>query len=129
MAQIKIFGLQSALAARKETISSAMHQAVVEVLAYPPEKKFHRFICLDPSDFIYPRDRSENYTIIEISMFEGRSKETKKALIRKLFANLEKRAGIAAHDVEITIFETPKGNWGIRGQCADELALGYKVEV
>ena len=62
-------------------------------------------------------------------MFEGRSKETKKALIRKLFANLEKRAGIAAHEVEITIFETPKGNWGIRGQCADELALGYKVEV
>ena len=29
--------------------------------------------------------------------------------------------------VEITITETPKANWGIRGFVADELAL-YKVE-
>ncbi len=129
MAQIKIFGLQSALSARREPISLAIHQAIVEVLAYPPEKKFHRFVGLTALDFVYPSDRSENYTIIEISMFEGRSKETKRALIQKLFENIEKSAGIAAHDIEITIFETPKGNWGIRGQCADELTLGYKVEV
>ena len=30
-------------------------------------------------------------------------------------------------DVEITIFETPKNNWGIRESCEDELALSYKV--
>ena len=31
--------------------------------------------------------------------------------------------------VEITIYETPRGNWGIRGVPGDELMLGYKVEV
>lgn len=50
-------------------------------------------------------------------------------LIEKLFSNLERTADISPQDVEITIFETPKGNWGIRGKPADELTLNYKVEI
>jgi hypothetical protein len=37
--------------------------------------------------------------------------------------------GIEPQDVEITIFETPPANWGIRGRCGDELALDYDVSV
>jgi 4-oxalocrotonate tautomerase family enzyme len=129
MAQIKIFGLRTSLATHADALSSAIHGAVVEALAYPPNKKFHRFIGLDRSEFIFPNDRSENYTIIEISMFEGRSVEAKKTLIRLLFANIERETGIKSQDIEITIQETPKHNWGIRGLCGDELALGYKVNV
>jgi phenylpyruvate tautomerase PptA (4-oxalocrotonate tautomerase family) len=62
-------------------------------------------------------------------MFEGRSIEAKKALIRLLFANIAREAEIDPHNIEITIIETPKQNWGIRGMCGDELALGYKVNV
>lgn len=129
MAQIKIYGLKSSLAEKSSSLSSAIHSAVVEALAYPPDKKFHRFIGLDKSDFLFPSDRSENYTIIEISMFEGRSIEAKKALVRLLFANIAREAEIDPHNIEITIIETPKQNWGIRGMCGDELALGYKVNV
>ena len=129
MAQVKIFGLKAALAKRADQLSYAIHRAVVEALSYPPEKKFHRFFGLEPSEFFYPDDRSEDYIIIEISMFEGRSVETKKALIRKLYENISNEVGIASLDIEITIVETPKHNWGIRGLCADELALNYKVDV
>lgn len=129
MAQVKVFGLKSSLAKNSVSLSSAIHNAVVEALSYPPEKKFHRFFGLEKSDFIYPGDRGENYTIIEISMFEGRSVEAKKAFIRLLFANIEREVGIKPQDVEITIHESPKHNWGIRGFCGDELALGYKVDV
>jgi phenylpyruvate tautomerase PptA (4-oxalocrotonate tautomerase family) len=129
MAQIKIYGLKSSLAKNASSLSSAIHSAVVEALAYPPDKKFHRFIGLEKSEFIFPPDRSDSYTIIEISMFEGRSTEAKKALIRLLFANIAREVEIEPHDIEITIFETPKQNWGIRGMCGDELALGYKVDV
>ena len=62
-------------------------------------------------------------------MFEGRSIDAKKILIRQLFANIQTQCDISPQDIEITIFETPKHNWGIRGQCGDELALNYKVEV
>lgn len=129
MSQIKIYGLKDFLKGRKAKLSDAIHKAVVEALAYPVDKRFHRFISLDQSEFIFPGDRSDNYTIIEISMFEGRSIEAKKGLIRLLFQYIEEDAGIAPQDVEITIFETPKHNWGIRGQCADELVLNYKVGV
>ncbi|HEX5394695.1 MAG TPA: tautomerase family protein [Rhodocyclaceae bacterium] len=129
MAQVKIYGLNSSLTKNSSSFSSAIHSAVVEALAFPPDKKFHRFIGLEKSEFFFPADRTENYTIIEISMFDGRSIESKKSLIRLIFANIERDVGIAPEDVEITITETPKHNWGIRGLCGDELALGYKVNV
>jgi phenylpyruvate tautomerase PptA (4-oxalocrotonate tautomerase family) len=129
MAQIKIYGLKSNLDENKEKISVAIHKSIMSALEYPAEKKFHRFITLANDEFIYPEDRSENYIIIEISLFIGRSVQAKKALIRELYQNIHAEAGICAQDIEITLFETPKENWGIRGMPGDELALGYKVEV
>ena len=62
-------------------------------------------------------------------MFEGRSIEAKKRLIRLLFERLERECGIAPMDVEVTIFETPQHNWGIRGVPGDELTLNYRIDV
>ena len=129
MSQIKIYALASTIAQHRNELSHAIHTALVSALQYPEDKKFQRFIALSHDDFIYPEDRSNNYLIIELSMFEGRSIDSKKALIRQLFENIQAQCGISPHHVEITIFETPKHNWGIRGQCADELTLNYKVEV
>ncbi len=129
MAQIKIYGLKSVLASRTKALSDAIHAAVVEALQFPSDKRFHRFISLDREEFIHPPDRSDDYTVIEISMFEGRTTDTRKKLIRLLYTNITNRIEISATDIEITIIETPKSNWGIRGVPADELALGYKIEV
>ncbi len=52
MTQIKIYGLKSSLAEKASSLSSAIHSAVVEALAYPSDKKFHRFIGLEKSEFI-----------------------------------------------------------------------------
>jgi phenylpyruvate tautomerase PptA (4-oxalocrotonate tautomerase family) len=129
MAQVKVYGLDRQITANRQKISEAIHASLMSAFEYPPEKKFHRFIGLDKEDFIYPEDRSDSYTIIEFSVFEGRSEQAKKTLIRELFSNLEQLAGITPQDVEITIFETSKANWGIRGKPGDELALNYKVDV
>lgn len=129
MAQIRIYGERAHLNANRQAISDAIHASTVKALQLPPEKRFHRFLAMDAADFLYPADRSERYTIIEISMFEGRSVEAKKQLIHLLFARLEAECGIAPNDVEITITETPRENWGIRGVPADELTLTYKVRV
>ena len=108
MSQVKIFGLHTELDACKGALSDAIHVAVVEAMAYPVETRFHRFIGLDRSDFIYPADRSERYVIIEVSMFEGRSVEAEKVLIRALYKRISEATGITAQDVEITLFETPR---------------------
>lgn len=98
-------------------------------LEYPADKCFQRFIALDDDDFVHPEDRGTDYTMIEISMFGGRSDNAKRTLIAELFERVDVEAGIAPHGLEITITETPKVNWGIRGANAADLALGYKVEV
>jgi len=129
VAQVKIYGLKSVLTDSIGVLSNAIHASIMEALRYPEEKRFHRFIGLERHEFLFPADRSERYTIIEISMFAGRSVAAKKQLIRLLFANVEKHAGIRPQDLEITIHETPSENWGIRGLPGDELALSYKVDV
>lgn len=129
MAQIKIYGLASFLRPRRAQLSDAIHSCLVDALELPAGKRFHRFIALDPEDFIYPPGRSERYTILELSMFEGRTVEAKKRLIHLLFQRLHQQLGIAPEDVEVTISETPRHNWGIRGVPGDELGLTYEVNV
>jgi phenylpyruvate tautomerase PptA (4-oxalocrotonate tautomerase family) len=129
MPQTKIYGNASFIAQSRQAISDTIHSCCMDALAFPPEKRFHRFIPLEPENFIYPSDRSQKYIIIEISMFAGRSVDAKKQLIRLLFSRLSEQVGIAADDVEITIAEIPNHNWGIRGKVGDELRLNYKIDV
>jgi phenylpyruvate tautomerase PptA (4-oxalocrotonate tautomerase family) len=129
MSQVKIFGLRKELGPLIPKISDIIHSCVMEALQYPAEKRAHRFFQLEEGEFFYPAGRSPRYTIVEFSMFEGRSVEAKKKLIRLLFARFEAELGAAPADLEITIFETPRHNWGFRGLPGDEHELGYKVEV
>ena len=62
-------------------------------------------------------------------MFDGRTKETKKALIKTLFKNISNLCGIDSNDIEITIFEISQENWGIRGESADESQLNYRINI
>lgn len=129
MAQVKVYGLKAQLNPIKRQLGDLIHECVVAALALPPDKRFQRFFPLDESDFNFPPDRSDCYTIIEISIFAGRSVETKKWLIRLLFERITADLELTAQDLEITIFESPQANWGIRGRPGDELSLGYAVEV
>lgn len=129
MSQIKIFGRADHIRGNRQELSDTIHSCVVDALQYPADKRAHRFFPLDPEDFIYPPGRSTRYTIVEISMFEGRTVEAKKALIRLLFERLKASLDLDPVDLEITIFETPRHNWGIRGYHGDEMPLNYKVDV
>ena len=129
MSQIKIYGLKENLDPIKAELSDVIHSCVVDALNFPQDKRAHRFFPLDSSDFYYPAGRTAKYTIIEISMFEGRSVEAKKHLIGLLFERVHQQLNILPQDLEITITETPKHNWGFRGMSGDEIELNYKVEV
>ena len=129
MAQIKIYGVDSHLNPIKEQLSDVIHGCVVEALVFPEDKRFHRFFPMKDEDVFYPTNRSRAYTIIEIMMIEGRTKETKKKLIALLFERIRKELGIQAVDIEILIQEAPAYHFGFRGMSGDEMLLDYKVEV
>jgi len=129
LAQVKVYGVKENLNLVKAELSDLIHSCVVDALKFPVNKKAHRFFPLDKADFYYPEGRTNNYIIIEISMMEGRTVETKKQLIRLLFQRISQGLDFSVQDIEINISETPKHNWGFRGSVGDELELNYKVEV
>ncbi|AXF86699.1 hypothetical protein DTO96_102455 [Ephemeroptericola cinctiostellae] len=129
MSQIKVFGLKTHLMPLRVQLSDVIHSCVVDALQFPADKRAHRFIHLDKDDFLYPSGRSEAYTIIEITMMTGRTKEARKGLIRLLFDRVEAQLGIRQHDLEICIIESPPENWGFRGQHGDEVVLNYNINV
>lgn len=129
MGQIKIFGIKEELHPIREKLSDILHECLMEAFHYPKEKKAHRFIYIDADSYFYFETRTTKHTIIEINLFEGRSIEAKKKLYQLLFDRFAAELGISNMDLEITLFESPKYNWGIRGKSGDELDLNYKVEV
>lgn len=129
MAQFKIYGRVDHLRSVHQRLSELIHDAAVRTLQLPTDKRFQRFIALEDWQLVAPADRSERYTLIEVLMFSGRSRETRKALLYALMEDIATGLEIAPADIEITIIESPRENWGIRGQTGDELSLSYKVEV
>ncbi|WP_395373418.1 tautomerase family protein [Marinicella sp. W31] len=127
---IIVYGIKENLNPIKAQLSEVIHQCMQSVLGMPEDKRAHRFIPMDRSDFYYPGGRSDSYIVIEINMMQGRQMETKKALIKSLFSSIESGLNISPVDVEITINEQPKHCWGFRGITGDEVNdLKYKVDV
>jgi len=129
MAQIKIYGIKERLAPVRERLSAVIHECVMEALQFPADKRAHRFFLMEKEDMLYPAGRTDAYTIIEITMIEGRTVEAKKKLIRLLFDNIRDKVDIQHQDIEICIQESPACNWGFRGMHGDEVQLNYKINV
>lgn len=126
---ILVYGIADRLNPIKRRLSDAIHSCVRAVLGLPEDKRAHRFIPLARDDFFMPGGRSDAYTVIEINLMQGRTEQTKKALIHRLFSVLEAEVGLAPVDVEITIHEQPPHCWGFRGMTGDEARLNYEVNV
>jgi phenylpyruvate tautomerase PptA (4-oxalocrotonate tautomerase family) len=127
MAQVKIYGNRSVWGERRAEVSDAVHAAVVRSWGLPEDKRFHRFLLLDDGDLVAPR--SAAYLVIEILCFTGRSVAAKKALVRAMYDDVAPALELSPDDLEVVVVESPRENWGIRGRSADELSLGYRVEV
>lgn len=110
-------------------MSDVIHSCIVDAFKFPQDKRFHRFFPMEKENFYFGAGRTDKYTVIEISIFEGRTIEAKKELISLIFSRFKSELRIEKEDIELTIFETPKHNWGIRGLPGDELVLNYNVEV
>ena len=130
MPTAKIYGLRKVMDPVKIALSDVIHECVAEALQFPPEKRLQRFFPMDEADFHFGSvDRTEKYTIIEISMFEGRSVDTIKSLINLLYEKVPQATGIPRSDIDIMISELPKHAWGLQGAIGDEQSLGYSVAV
>ncbi|MFE5309565.1 tautomerase family protein [Isoptericola sp. NPDC056605] len=127
MVQVKIYGNRRVWGQRRTEVSDALHAALVGAWRIPEDKRFHRFLLLDDGDLVAPR--SDEYLMIEIVAFAGRTREAKRELIRRVYDDVAPALGVATDDVELVVIESPAESWGIRGRSGDELSLSYKVDV
>ena len=115
--------------AEKEALLDAVHAALVEALRVPEYDRNQRLHEYEEADFEAPPGRTSRYTLVEITLFAGRSPAAKKALFQALVRNLG-ALGIEPMDVFVVLTEAPLENWGIRGGVpASEVNLGFKVDV
>ena len=88
-----------------------------------------RLIEHPASHFAVPPGRGEKFTLVEVTMFSGRSMAAKRALYQAIVRNLT-ALGVPALDIKITLIEEPPENCGLRGGMpASEIELGFKIDV
>ena len=76
MVQVKVYGNRRVWGQRRAEVSDALHEALVGAWQIPEDKRFHRFLLLDDGDLVAPR--SDDYLVIEVVAFAGRSREAKR---------------------------------------------------
>ena len=109
----------------------AVRAALSEALRTPDEDPAVRLLDYPPEQFSlpYPDRHSDLYTLVEVTMFAGRSMDAKRrlydAIVRRL-AGLNVPSG----DVLIVLHEPPMENWGVNGGIpASEVDVGFKVDI
>ena len=113
---------------RHAEIVAAIQRALVEGIRIPAHDRDIRIIEYPQVNFYAPPGRGPAYSVLEISMFTGRSREAK----GRLYAALQRELGVfgvAEGDLKVIIHDVPFDNWGLRGKPADPATLTFKVDV
>jgi len=110
----------------KATLLQSVHDGLVNALSIPDDDRNQRLYELDECFYERSPGKTEKFTLIELTLFPGRSTEMKKDTIAEITRLLGERLQIAPPDVFIIINEPPLENWGMRGIQASEMGLQYK---
>ncbi|WP_420110045.1 tautomerase family protein [Mycolicibacter arupensis] len=117
--------------AEEVAIIDAVHGALVTAFQIPAKDKNVRLVVHEPHRFAVPVQlaQPEYRTLVSIDCFSGRSVEAKRLLYAGIVENLAE-LGIPRDHVMITLHESDRDNWGIRGgQAASDVDLGFTVQV
>ncbi|HNX44881.1 MAG TPA: tautomerase family protein [Bacteroidales bacterium] len=115
--------------AYKQAILDGIHNALVSAFRIPESDRNQRIYELDEDDFERNTDKTDCFTIIEITAFEGRSTEAKRKLYRVISDNLKRDPGISETDIIVYLNEPHLVNWGIKGHPASDIDLGFEIQV
>lgn len=114
----------------KLALLDGVHAALVEAFLIPDSDRHQQLFELDEDHFEIPAGKSNQFVLVEIIAFAGRSLAAKKKLYAAIVQNFGNSPGISPDDVMIILHEPQKENWGIRGgKPASEVDIGFKVDV
>ena len=104
----------------KKTLLDCIHDGMVDSLGIEDWDRFQRIIEYEKNDFEKPSFKSDDFMIIELTLFPGRTKEQKAKTIETVTRNISEKLSVAPEDIFIVIEEPPLDNWGMAGKQKSE---------
>jgi phenylpyruvate tautomerase PptA (4-oxalocrotonate tautomerase family) len=101
--------------ARIAKVSGAVQAALMNTLRVPPEDFYQLIFEFPKKRFLHtPSFVGMHYTddliVLEITFIQGRTKETRLALLKDINARVAAAAGLSPDDLLITLYEIPGEN-------------------
>jgi phenylpyruvate tautomerase PptA (4-oxalocrotonate tautomerase family) len=115
-------------AAQKKALLDAVHAALVEAFHIPEQDRNQILHEHAPEHF--ESRHGAGFTLVEASVFPGRTSEAKKRLFAAIARNVQAAIGVDPAKVLVVLHEPALECWGIRGgKPASEVAIGFKIDV
>jgi 4-oxalocrotonate tautomerase len=111
----------------RRKVGDAVHRALVETIGVPELDRFQLITEHEPGDIVYDSNylgiaRTSDVLIIQITLSLGRTLEQKRALYRRIAANLAASVGLRPEDAWINLVEVAKENWSFGNGVASYAA-------
>ena len=115
-------------AGEKKALLDGVHAALVEAFRIPDSDRNQ--ILHEHSPEHFESRHGPGFTLVEATVFPGRTAEAKKRLFAAIARNLEAGAGVDPAGVVVVLQEPALECWGIRGgKPATEVAIGFDLDV
>jgi phenylpyruvate tautomerase PptA (4-oxalocrotonate tautomerase family) len=103
--------------AYRQAIFDGLYRAMRETLSVPEDDQFMTISEHNTANFRYGNAygfaRSADVVYIQITVFNSRTVEQKKALFRRIAELLGENPGIRPQDVFVNVYDAPKENWSV----------------
>lgn len=104
--------------AYRQAIFDSLYRAMREALNVPEDDQFMTITEHEAANFRYGASyldvaRSDDLVYIQITVFDSRTSEQKKALFRRIAQLLGESPGIRSEDVFVNVLEAAKENWSL----------------
>ncbi|MBQ5315925.1 MAG: tautomerase family protein [Oscillospiraceae bacterium] len=113
---VRIDMIRGKSAEYKRTYMECVHSALVEAFGIPEWDRFQRIVETDRENVELPEGKTEDFAVIELTIFPGRTVETKERAVSLITDKLVNELSVAPTDVFIIINEPPLENWGLGGR-------------
>jgi 4-oxalocrotonate tautomerase len=116
MPLVRISLRQGSSAEYREALSDAVHRAMIEAMAIPPDDRFQLITEYLPEALIYAPQylgvhRSDRVVFVQITMSFGRKPQQKRKLFKRMAEILAQEPGLPPQDLFINLVETSWENW------------------
>jgi phenylpyruvate tautomerase PptA (4-oxalocrotonate tautomerase family) len=100
---------------RMAKVSGAIQAALMDTLCVPPEDFYQLIFEFSKNRFLHTASfvgmhYTDDFIVLDVTFIQGRSKETRLALLKSINTRVAAAAGVSPDDMLITLYEIPGEN-------------------